>query len=196
MSLVVKDSDAVSFARGFKTWAENTSIALRSRLGIKDTDPLPPTIIAEHLGVRLWTPSEVPGLPVETRNYLLSAAGDEWSAVAVRVGPVDVIIVNSSHSQARRASDVMHELSHIMCRHEPAQVLLSTATGLGLRTFNVTQEAEANWLAGCLLLPRTALVRCSRMKLTKQEACAIYGVSVDLYTYRLNITGVNRQFKR
>jgi hypothetical protein len=195
MSLQVSDSQAARFERGFKTWAENTSGSVRGRLGLTSTDPLPPAVLANDLGVQIWTPSDVPALPQESLEYLVSPEGNEWSAVSVYVGPVGVIVVNPTHSTARQASDLMHELSHLIRGHQPSQIHhLLDGSQVSLRTFNPLQEAEADWLAGCLLLPRDALKYCMARKLSASQACGLYGVSTDLYRYRVNITGVNRQF--
>jgi hypothetical protein len=196
MSLVLQNRESERLQRGFKTWAENTSLTIRSRLGLVDKDPLAPRTLAEHMKVRVWTPQDVSGISPAALRHLLSADGNEWSALSMHVASVDVVVINPTHSPARQASDIMHELSHIIRGHEPAQVHYSSEAGVGIRTFKAVQEAEADWLAGCLLLPRPALAFCASRRLSKYQACEEYGVSVDLYTYRLNITGVMRQFSR
>lgn len=90
----------------------------------------------------------------------------------------------------------MHELSHIIRGHEPAQVYVSSDIGIGIRSYNPLQEAEADWLAGCLLLPRTVLVNCTARGMMADEACQLYRVSHGLFMYRQNITGVKAQFVR
>ncbi len=194
MSLKVSAKEEVRFERGFKTWAENTAVSIRARLGAKQSDPLVPLRLAEHLGVRVWTPSNVPGLSEVSLNYLTSPEGDEWSALAVRVGRKDVVVLNSTHSPARQNSDLTHELAHLIRQHEPAQIMISEETGIGLRSFNELQEAEANWLAGCLLLPRPALSYSVARKIGRESICEHFGVSEELLRYRLNVTGVGRQF--
>src|ERR1700694_402211 len=42
---------------------------------------------------------------------------------------------------------------------------------------NEDQEQEADWLAGCLLLPRDALLAIRRRRLSDEETCSEYGVS-------------------
>lgn len=46
------------------------------------------------------------------------------------------------------------------------------------------QEDEANWLSGCLLLPRPALLFIMQSAMDQEEACRRYKVSDDLLTYR------------
>ena len=194
MSLAVTDKQEFRFERGFKSWAENTAVTVRGRLGAKHSDPLRPMRLAEHLGVRVWKPADVQGLPEASLNYLTSAEGDEWSALAVRVGRKNVVVLNPTHSPARQNSDLTHELAHLIRQHEPAQIVISEETGIGLRSFNELQEAEANWLAGCLLLPRPTLSFCAARKVAREGMCEHFGVSEELLRYRLNVTGVGRQF--
>lgn len=194
MSLTVSDKQAVRFERGFKSWAENTAVTIRTSLGTKQIDPIIPLHLAKHLGVRVWTPSDVPGLPPASLIYLTSAEGDEWSALAVRIGRKDIVVLNPTHSPARQNSDLTHELAHLIRQHEPAQIVISEETGIGLRTFHDLQEAEANWLAGCLLLPRPALSHCAARGIDREAMCDHFGVSTELLRYRLGVTGVGRQF--
>ena len=60
-----------------------------------------------------------------------------------------------------------------------------------IRSYDEQQEDEAAWLAGCLLLPRPALVVIARSKVN--DAAARYEVSAQLLRYRMNATGVTRQ---
>jgi hypothetical protein len=182
------------FVRGFKTWCENTSEQLRGRLGIALTDPLPPYQLADYLHIRIWNIGEVPGLNDEIKSYLLTTGHEEWSAITIQTVKVGVIVINSSHSQARQSSSIMHELSHIILNHKPAEMLMDQ-TGIALRSYNALQEAEADWLGGALLLPRAALVNSFR-SMQYAQACDHYGVSNDLYTYRLNVCGVRKQLNK
>ena len=183
----VSKADEATFIRGFKSRCENVGIQFRTHLGLKDTDPLPARELAEYLDVWIWELAAVPGLPREAFRHLKSAEGDEWSAVAVRVGDQDIIVLNPSHSAARQSNDLMHELAHIILEHAPCSVVVSESIGVGFRTFDTRQEAEADWLASCLLLPRPAVAATYRQKMPVDAADGHFGVSKDLYTYRVNI---------
>ena len=189
----VSKADEATFIRGFKARCENTALQFRAHLDLEDTEPLPAHELAEYLDVWMWEMVDVLGLPRESLRYLASAEGDEWSAVAVRVGTQDIIVLNPSHSPARQSNDLMHELAHIILNHKPCQVLVSESTGFGFRTFEKRQEAEADWLAGCLLLPRPAVASCYGRKMQIEEAADYFGVSKDLYRFRLRMTGVEKQ---
>ena len=88
----------------------------------------------------------------------------------------------------------MHELAHIIRGHEAGKVYI--IGNHAMRDFNEIQENEANWLAGTLLLPRTVLTACAYRKTPIDEILAKYGVSKQLYTYRVNMAGVRKQFRR
>lgn len=63
-----------------------------------------------------------------------------------------------------------------------------------LKSYDKLQEEEADWLSGCLLLPREALIAIKKRKLQLAEAASTFGVSQRMLNYRLATTGVNRQF--
>ena len=190
-TLAVAKTDLSRFERGFKTWCENTSIGVRKRLNLSPSDPLSPIVLADHMGVTILDLDQVKGLNPESAAYLASAKGDEWSAVTVYSAGKQVIVVNPRHSSARRASNIMHELAHIIRVHKPGQVQIYQ--NYALRDFDQLQENEANWLAACLLLPRPALLYCGYQKLNIDGAVARYGVSKSLYKYRVVVSGVSKQ---
>lgn len=181
--------------RGFKTKCENISLQLRRELGLKKSAPMVAKDLAEHLDVLLWKPSDILGLPKETVTVLTRKGRAFWSAVTISFGEINTIIYNPSHSPARQSSDIMHELSHILLNHEPSQMMVSPNNPFVLRSYNDLLEEEASWLAGCLLLPREALVHIEVASMSINEACETYQVSRKLLTYRMNITGVNRQYR-
>jgi Zn-dependent peptidase ImmA (M78 family) len=183
------------FERGFKTWAERTSLTLRQELGLRPHDPMMPNPLAIYLGVRLITPESIPNLPADVRNQLLVHDPEGWSAVSAYLGEIAMVIFNPRHSRGRQASDIMHELAHLILNHQPATIIMSQDGDMAMRTYNERQENEANWLAGCLLLPRDALLLCKRLKLPSKEASTRYGVSETLFTFRMRITGVDRQWQ-
>lgn len=190
----IKKTETPQFERGFKSWSENIAKNIRGHYGLMKYDPLSPYQLAKYLNVRIIQPHEIVGLSQETIDYLTSQQGDEWSAVTV-FSTINVIIINPHHSKRRIASTIMHELSHILRKHEPSKVYMNDL-GITFRNHNPLHESEADWLAGTLLLPRDVLVHCYFKKLLIEEACEKYGVSESLFTYRMNMSGVQKQFKR
>jgi Zn-dependent peptidase ImmA (M78 family) len=183
-------------ARGFKTRCENISLQLRRELGFLKTDPLPYEKLAENLSVLLLKPGDIIGVSPKSVQLLLGRAKNSWSAVTISFDGFEVVIYNSSHSRYRQSNNIMHELSHILLRHEPSKIIVSPNVGYVLRDYNEVMESEASWLAGCLLLPREALLHIKRIGISTRDAQRIYEVSGDLLQYRFNITGVNFQTKK
>lgn len=185
------------FERGFKTWCERYAADVRQKLGVKPTAPLDARALAAYLGVRVWAPRDIAGLSEETLSVLLRSDGKTpgcWSAVAIVVGEKVAVILNSAHSAARQASDLTHELAHRIREHEAAEVQVTEGGLMLLSSYDKVQEEEADWLSGCLLLPREALISIKRRGLNDSTAAAEYGVSLRMLTYRINRTGINRQF--
>jgi Zn-dependent peptidase ImmA (M78 family) len=185
------------FERGFKAWCEKYSVETRKAIGLAPHSPLDTLKFAGHLGVRIWTPHDVPGLSDETLAVLLRNDGKTpscWSAVTLVVQDKLVVILNSSHSPARQASDLTHELAHHIRGHEAREVDVTEDGLMLLKDYDKQQEEEADWLSGCLLLPRDALLAIKRHRLDDSDAANEYGVSKKMLGYRMSMSGVNRQF--
>jgi hypothetical protein len=182
--------------RGFKAWAERTATAVRRDLGLSVTQPLDPRRLAEHLDVRLISPQDIPGLPDDVRTQLLQADPWGWSAATLELGTATIVVYNPKKSKGRQASDIIHELAHVMLGHQPAQVVFSEDGQFATRTFDQRQEDEANWLGWALLLPREALMSARRARMAKAQIAELYGVTERLVDYRLQMTGVEVQMRR
>lgn len=185
------------FERGFKTWCEKYATDKRKELGLSASAPLDTRALAKHLSVRVWTPSDVLGLSPPSLDVLLRNDGKTpscWSAVTVIAGGRVVVILNSSHSPARQASDLTHELAHRIRGHDAQEVEVSAEGLMLLKSYDKLQEEEADWLSGCLLLPRDALLAIKKRRLDESVAATEYGVSMRMLGYRMARTGVNRQF--
>ena len=182
------------FERGFKAWCERTAEEMRGKVGVRPSDPLDPQKLAVKLGLEVRTASDVAGLSKASARILFEIDSDGWSAITVCVGIRKRIILNPAHSAGRRASDLMHELAHHILNHGASGVGISTEGLLLTHQYDRKQEAEADWLAGCLLLPRQALVSIRNRRLEPEVAAQSYGVSRAMLRYRLDITGVNYQF--
>jgi Zn-dependent peptidase ImmA (M78 family) len=185
------------FDRGFKAWCERYSISKRTELGIAPHAPLNAYKLADNLGVRVWTPSDVPGLSQKSVDVLLfndNKTPSCWSAVTLVVGKKIVVILNSSHSQGRRASDLTHELAHIILDHKTHETNVTKEGVMLLATYEKKQEDEADWLSSSLLLPRDALVSIRKNGSPLEDNAKTYGVSLKMLKYRMAMSGVNRQF--
>ena len=182
--------------RGFKSWSERVAAAMRVELGIAVDSPLSARQLADQLNVTLVTPHDIPDMPVDALKQLTQIDRYGWSAVSFTIDGSTTVIQNAGNSLGRQSSDLMHELAHIILEHEPSQLILSESGQFAMRSFNEKQEDEANWLAGALLLPRTALVRCIARRLSSAAIATEYVVSEKLVTYRRGVTGVDLQHAR
>jgi Zn-dependent peptidase ImmA (M78 family) len=182
--------------RGFKAWAERTAAGIRRDLDLSSTEPLEPRKLAEHLDVRLVSPEQLAGLPADILRQLLEVDPWGWSATTLVLPSTTVVIYNPKKSKGRQASDIIHELAHIILGHEPSTVVFSEDGQLATRTFDQTQEDEANWLGWAMLLPREALMSARRARLPAAQVADLYGVTEQLVTFRLRMTGVEVQMRR
>jgi hypothetical protein len=184
------------FDRGFKKWCENVSLQQRHQLDLPSHSPLDPHQLARRMGIQVVTPDQIPGIDPGSLRVLLRDEPGSWSAVTISEGSRHVIVLNSAHSGGRPASDLMHELAHILLGHTPARVDVSEDGLLMLNTYDRQQEDGAGWLAGCLLLPRVGLEWIHQQGLELKVEARRYGVSLAMLQYRLKVTGVERQFGR
>jgi Zn-dependent peptidase ImmA (M78 family) len=105
-------------------------------------------------------------------------------------------VVNDAHSETRTNSSLAHEIAHVILGHDPSMMFVMPQHDIAIRTHNKEQEDEANWLAGCIVLPRDALLHVRRLALSDDQICATYGVSPAMLRFRLNATGVDVQLRR
>lgn len=184
------------FERGFKSRCERLAAAKRADLGLSASDPLCPFQLASLMGIKVWFPEQIPGLDDAALRVLLrndNKTPSCWSAVTIVEGKRILMILNSSHSKGRQGSDLMHELSHRILDHAPQEADISPGGIMLLKDYDKQQEGEADWLSGSLLLPREALVWIHHQAMDEEEAAKMYGVSLAMLRYRMNITAVKRR---
>ena len=184
------------FRRGFKSQCERRSIEFRRNLGLQPADALSADKLAEHLGVTVWSVSDVAGLATEDQQVLTDQADESWAAMTMRIATDDLVIYKPVQSPGRRNNVIMHELAHIVLGHELAEACILEDGSLVPGNFSQEQEDEADWLAGTLLLPRPALLAIRARQLSDTDACAAYLVSRDMLNWRIRMTGVDYQLSR
>jgi Zn-dependent peptidase ImmA (M78 family) len=105
-----------------------------------------------------------------------------------------VVVFNPLHANGRTRSNQAHELSHIVLQHT-----LRTIENVGSMSFvtcDIEQEEEADWLGGCLLLPRPILLQAAKRGKSPQEIAEEYRTSEHMARFRLNASGVLVQVGR
>lgn len=177
---------------GFKTEAEALAKEVRAELGLAKLDRLDPHQLARHLDIPVVGLSELPeDLP--GAQYFLSVERGAFSAVTVFRRRRRVIMHNDSHSPARQNSNLTHELAHGLLLHESAPALDSLT---GCRNWNDTNESEAAWLGGVLLVTKDMALAVARGWLTRKQALEQFGVSKRMLDWRLDMTGANKRVAR
>jgi len=181
---------------GYKTWAENVAVEQRKLLHLTANAPLPARSLASRLEIAVIGPSQIPGITQEILSRLLRIDSDSWSAVTLKRNGCTLIIHNPTHSPRRQESDLMHELAHLICQHEPSRVVQIDSSFPALRTYDPIQEEEAGWLGGCLQLPRPALLWAIQRGMNDQMIESHFSASPDIVRFRRQMTGVDRQMSK
>ena len=176
----------MAFRRGFKAEANRIALRIRDRMGLGPTDPIDPFEICTRYDIRVIRLSDIDPLSLFLRD-----ASSAFSAVTVPCGHETAIVHNDAHHPYRRRSNVCHELAHCFLGHECTPPL----TEDGERARDGGIEAEANFLAGALLIPNEAALHIVSIGLVP-TAQRLYGVSEPMLTYRLRISGAHTIYRR
>lgn len=175
---------------GFKTEAERISLELRAELGLAAGDRLDCLRLADHFCVPVVALPDLRGDGARAESIAQLRDPDaKFSAVTVCAGTRRIIVYNPSHPPGRRANSLAHELSHIIHEHP-----MSPAFGPGgCRQWDERCEAEADWQAGTLLVPRDGAFVFLRRNPIVTNGADHFGVSLPLFKWRINQTGVTQQ---
>ena len=185
---------ASEYRQGFKKAAEEPALAVRREMGLNWDDPLHPRRLVAHVGVPVFDLNELTsvGMPQESLHHLLGKGSGEFSAALFERNGMRLIIANPVHSTGRQASNIVHEVAHLLLRHEPPTEILQA----GCRRWNAEMEREADWLAGGLLVPRRVALSIARRRLDVRQSALWFGVSEAMMRWRLNHSGARKQAER
>lgn len=193
--------------RGFKADAERHAGQLRDAVGCSEYETMRLPRLAAHLKVEVRAGHHVLGSAEPFRELHREQPG-AFSAVTFHL-PDDRIVVaynpivydtgelltaREAQTNGRTRSDVAHELSHIVLDHDLREI--KTIAGQPFFTCNPDQEEEANWLAGCLLLPRALLLKAARANDKDQILVDRHHVTPEMVRFRMNTSGVRMQIAR
>ena len=182
--------------RGFKAWCERTANEYRQALGVPLEEALDPWAFAAFLQVRVLTPQDISGLSETSLKQLTVIDPDSWSAVTMSQSGISLVILNSRQPVTRQANSLVHELAHIILNHKADNAQVSAEGILFRAQFNKEQEDEADWLAGCILVPGEGLIQAYRRGHPPPLLAQQFGVSRALITWRLRMTGIQRRMRR
>lgn len=178
---------------GFKADAERIAESVRDELDLEPWQPLDSLALADHLGIEVITLRDLrhEGAKDESIRTLTSAEA-RFSATTVCAGTRRLIVYNPTEPPGRRANSLAHELSHVLLEHEPTPALDAG----GCRNWDAREEAEADWLAAALLVPREGALDWMTRDGNLERGAEHFGVSVELFRWRVNHTGVRRELAR
>ena len=179
--------------RGFKADAERTAEHVRGDLGLAPLDRLDCFALAEAWGIPVVSLGELrEDGASETSIRRLMSPDAGFSATTVVVGPRRLIVYNPRHEAGRKASSLAHELAHVILEHEAAPAL---GVGGG-RPWDGRPAAEADWLGSALLVPREGALAWMLSSDDVAAGAGNFGVSVELFRWRINHTGVVKQVEK
>lgn len=176
--------------RGFKAEAERIAHAVRDELGLPQTSALQCEELCRHFGIPVISVPELIASGASPKSVrCITAPAAKFSAMTVAVGTKRLIVYNPQHPPGRRANSLAHEISHVILEHP-----LLPALGVGgCRRWDSTLEAEADWQAGALLVPRQAALNWIQAGRSLEHGASHFGVSLPLFRWRVNHTGIQRQ---
>lgn len=179
--------------RGFKTEAERLADRTRAQLGLLPSQRMSIRDLAAHLSIEVHSATDLVD-PAELAELNELQPGAFSAATFHLGGDRTVIVYNPDNDRGRTNSDIAHEIAHVLLCHEVRE--LQQISGHTFFTCNPEQEDEANWLAGCLLLPRALLLREAYSGSDPAAIADTYDVSIPMARFRLNASGVLLQVRR
>lgn len=182
----------MTLRRGFKASAEREAARLRAELGIAAYGRLRVELLSDHLGVKIVSADRL--VKRERLEELERLQSYAFSAATFDVGGKSYVVTNPLRTEGRRASDIAHELSHLILDHELTEI--REVNGMPFRTCRPEQEEEATAFGGTLMLPRPLLLGAVRREWGPSEIAAEYGVTEEMARFRYNTTGVAKQIRR
>ena len=182
----------MTLPRGFKADAERQAARLRAQLGIADYGRLRVELLAEHLGVGIVSADAL--VERERLEELERVQAYAFSAATFDVAGKSYVVTNPLRTKGRQASDIAHELSHLILKHELTEI--REVNGTPFRTCQPGQEEQATAFGGALMLPRPLLLSAVRRGWGPSEIAAEFGVTEEMARFRYNTTGVAKQARR
>jgi len=180
----------MTLKRGFKAHAERIAAAIRTELRLDSAKQVSPRGVAKIRGIEIVAGNKL--IPMARFEELKKLQADAFSACTFTPSPGNTVIVYYPlHHENRQNSDLAHEIAHVLLDHRLSR--LERLNGMSFFACDTEQEAEANWLAGCLLLPRDLLLRLLIDGFDEAGIAEQCHLSKQMVTYRINVTGIRRQ---
>lgn len=183
-----------AFKRGFKAEAERLSEHYRSQLKNSKFDPLDAFALANHLDVPIVTVKSLFEGNESHPAFSKLSDTNKFSAMWMPNEDGDKIILhNDNHSIKRQQSNLMHELSHIIRKHEVPENWAILCKQLGLHYYNKEHEDEAKYLGACLQISKPGLLWALKRNYSESQISDYFNASEEMVRFRLNISGASKQ---
>lgn len=184
----------VPLRRGFIKEAHSWASELRKELQIADDAPMCPKELCKLLGVSVLLLSKLPECP--ERDLLLARKkGLSFSAAVCSIGIESFILLNDANERKRQASDIAHEIAHVLLRHKPVYPFIDG----GIRDFSAEDEQEAEKLGPILLVSEAAALKAYRLIQSRAHTLSslsdLWGVTEDVIRWRMNAVGASKRIK-
>lgn len=169
--------------RGFKAEAERLALSVRTGMDLTPTCRLDPVALAALHQADVVPLSALIGVSEDHRKQLMESDTAAFSGAVVFREDRKLVVVNDAHTPERQANTISHEIAHLLLEHPPGP-----AFGEFSRTLTKEIEQEADWLAGCLLVPGVGIA--ATMELCGDDlglAASQYAVSLELMRWRHNV---------
>ena len=183
--------------RGFKANAERLAKKYREDLNIHPCSPLCAFELAKSFNITVYSITDILSDPKDIEDLVgISENKSEWSALTMKTQQGNqIIIYNSFNSKARQQSDLMHELAHIICKHERRQTEYDAEIPFGMISFEDVHEEEARYLGATLQLATPCLLWARNKSMSEEEISEYFNASIEMVRFRMNATGVvKREF--
>ncbi len=191
--------------RGFKAAADRHASDLRTAIGCTGYESIDLTRLALHLKVAVIAVDKILG-SIDPLRVLHEEQPGAFSAATLILPGRTVVVYNpldldgryispsEAKEEGRTRSNIAHEFSHLVLGHDVREV--QKIAGHSFFTCNTEQETEANWLAGCLLLPRPLLVKAAGRGDTDSNVARANNVTEQMAAFRMNTSGARMQAAR
>jgi Zn-dependent peptidase ImmA (M78 family) len=161
---------------------ERIALEARASLALAAMDPLDPRALAEHLDIEAVSLEAFRIAHPDAVEQLTEKNPDAFFGALVPFGDRQVIVYNPAHPPHGQRFTVCHELAHLLLGHKPVPPFDRNLK----RRFNPIDEAEADYLAGALLVPLIAATPAlERSAYDLAGAAKHFGVSRQLMQARL-----------
>jgi Zn-dependent peptidase ImmA (M78 family) len=148
--------------------------------------------LAQHLEAKVVSADRL--IPIGRLEELERLQAFAFSAATFEVEGRFFVVTNPLRSEGRSNSDVAHELSHLLLKHQLSEV--RELDGVPFRTCRPDEEEQATAMGATLMLPRPLLMKAVARGQGPEQIAEENSVTVEMARYRYNATGVAKQYAR